>query len=106
MDETFWNGVSIASTLAPGSHAQVRRYRVPAHLVTAGQAVIAVRAVDTGGPGGFAPRADAEGRPPIRLSFEGADLDLTLVIEGAELKDMGRVRNAASTAGTPPSSSE
>lgn len=77
MDETFWNGVSIASTLAPGSHAQVRRYRVPAHLVTAGQAVIAVRAVDTGGPGGFAPRADAEGRAPIRLSFEGADLDLT-----------------------------
>ncbi len=77
MDETFWNGVSIASTLAPGSHAQVRRYKVPAHLVTAGQAVLAVRAVDTGGPGGFTPQAGADGRPPMRLSLEDTDLDLT-----------------------------
>ncbi len=77
MDETFWDGVPVASTLAPGSHAQVRRYRIPAHLVTAGQAVLAVRAVDTGGPGGFTPRASDDGRPPMRLSFGGADLDLT-----------------------------
>ena len=76
MDETFWNGVSIGSTLEPGSHATVRRYRVPAHLVTSGPAVLTVRAVDTGGPGGFAPRGDDGGRPPIRLSFGSEDLDL------------------------------
>lgn len=93
MDETFWNGVSIASTLEPGSHATVRRYRVPAHLVTSGPAVLAVRAVDTGGPGGFAPRTDPQGRPPIRLSFGAEDLDL-----GGEW----RVRRGAPVQALPP----
>ncbi len=77
MDETFWNGFSVASTLSPGSHSKIRRYSIPAHLVSAGAATLSVRAIDTGGPGGFAPGQGDPGRPAMRLSYGGEDLDLT-----------------------------
>ena len=49
-DETYFNGVKIGST--DGYNAD-RIYTIPARLVKKGNAVIAVRVIDTGGGGGF-----------------------------------------------------
>lgn len=52
-DETFWNGQRIGSLLKPNAWNMPRRYTVPASAVTAGKASLVVRALDTGGGGGF-----------------------------------------------------
>ncbi|MDL2256908.1 9-O-acetylesterase [Bacteroidales bacterium OttesenSCG-928-I14] len=49
-DFTYFNGVQVGHTEGWMSH---RSYKVPAGLVKAGKAVIAVRLLDTGGSGGF-----------------------------------------------------
>ncbi len=47
---TYFNGVEVGST---NGHAKPRHYVVPAEVARQGDAVIAVRVHDTGGPGGF-----------------------------------------------------
>lgn len=54
-DTTFWNGSLIGDTDAWN---KARDYIVPGRLVRAGQNVIAVRVLDTGGGGGFRGRPD------------------------------------------------
>jgi len=49
-DVTYFNGEEIGHTT---DYTASRVYTVPAHLVKAGKAVIAVRILDTGGGGGF-----------------------------------------------------
>ncbi len=52
-DTTWFNGTRVGGYEEPGYWATPRVYKVPASLVKAGKAVIAVRAYDTGGAGGF-----------------------------------------------------
>lgn len=55
MDMTFVNGVEVGRTdmAVPNFYNTMRRYTVPAGLLKAGTNVIAVRAYDGQGPGGF-----------------------------------------------------
>ena len=53
MDTTWWNGVKIGGLETPGSHATPRAYTVPIGATRPGRNVLVVRAVDTGGAGGF-----------------------------------------------------
>jgi sialate O-acetylesterase len=50
IDITYFNGVEVGNT---SGWTVEREYTIPAHLVKAGKAVIAVRILDTGGDGGF-----------------------------------------------------
>jgi sialate O-acetylesterase len=50
-DQTYFNGTPVGATIA--QHTARREYTVPAELVKAGRAVIAVLVYDTGGAGGF-----------------------------------------------------
>lgn len=52
-DETFFNGVSVGETRGANQWNSPRRYTVPAKLVKAGPAVVAVSVLDTGGGGGM-----------------------------------------------------
>ncbi|MFG0258956.1 MAG: sialate O-acetylesterase [Phycisphaerales bacterium JB041] len=52
-DETFFNGVSVGETRGANQWNSPRRYTVPAALVKAGPAVVAVSVLDTGGGGGM-----------------------------------------------------
>ena len=52
-DETFFNGVSVGETRGVNQWNSPRRYTVPAKLVKAGPAVVAVSVLDTGGGGGM-----------------------------------------------------
>ena len=54
-DVTFFNGVEVGHVEGDQKH---RVYKVPANLVTKGEAIIAVRAHDTGGKGGLSGPAD------------------------------------------------
>lgn len=49
-ETTYFNGIEIGSNVMSNSN---RQYKIPKNLVKKGKAVIAVRLVDTGGPGGF-----------------------------------------------------
>ena len=53
MDTTYFNGERIDGREGPGFHNVPRKYEVPGDVVRAGRNVIAIRALDTGGPGGF-----------------------------------------------------
>jgi hypothetical protein len=55
VDVTWFDGVAVGSTgrNAEGFWRRPRRYSVPASLVEPGEAVLAVRLEDFGGPGGF-----------------------------------------------------
>ena len=72
-DITWWNGVEIGRTQG---WTLVREYRVPAELVKAGKAVVAVRVLDTSGAAGIyeaerfeiAPVGDAAPAAPISLA--------------------------------------
>lgn len=75
-DQTYFNGVLVGETgpnVANSWQAQ-RVYRVPANLVKAGEAVIAVRAMDSGGGGGIHQGplriALADGGQPIKLESD------------------------------------
>lgn len=53
MDAVYLDGQQVGATLAPGSHDKPRTYTIPASLAAAGDRVLAVRVLDTGGPGGI-----------------------------------------------------
>jgi len=53
VDTTWFAGEKVGGYEAMGAWSTPRVYEVPGQLVRAGRTVIVVRAVDTGGPGGF-----------------------------------------------------
>ncbi len=53
MDITFFNGEMVGSHEAEGEWQTLRKYKVPAKLVKAGQNILAVRVLDTRGGGGI-----------------------------------------------------
>lgn len=67
-DTTYFNGEVVGERMGEGNWNVPRVYRVPGSLVKAGRAVIAVRMLDTGGPGGMMGRAEQ-----LKLSVEGGD---------------------------------
>jgi sialate O-acetylesterase len=91
MDTTWFNGRRIGGHESDGQHQTPRRYEVPGELVRAGANVIAVRAVDTGGPGGIYGRPEqltlsVAGDPPLpALSLAGE----WRLKPGAALVDVG-----------------
>ena len=66
MDTAWINGQRVGGTERAGAHQEAREYTVPAGVVRTGHNVIAVRVVDTGGPGGFFGQ-------PAQLAFRPAD---------------------------------
>ena len=58
MDTTWVNGVRVGGHEDAGHHTTYRRYKVPAGVVVPGTNTIAVRVLDTGGPGGMTGTAD------------------------------------------------
>ncbi len=75
-DTTWFNGRRVGASHADGLWNQPRSYRVPASAVTGGSAVLAVRAVDTGGGGGFTGNAEQmrihpQGEPGSSLPLAG-----------------------------------
>ncbi len=55
LDDTYWNGELIGRTTAdtPGYWAAKRRYTIPAAKVVPGKTILAIRAFDRAGGGGF-----------------------------------------------------
>ncbi len=53
MDTTWVNGVRVGGHEEAGHHTTLRRYAVPAGVVVPGENTLAVRVLDTGGPGGL-----------------------------------------------------
>ena len=66
-DTTYFNGVKVGATGAetPNFWQTPRRYKVPAAIVKAGRAVIAVRAWDHGGEGGLMGPTEAMSLAPV-----------------------------------------
>lgn len=65
MDATFINGKKIGGLAGPGSANAPREMRIPASLLLKGRNVVAIRAIDNGGPGSITGRmtiSDAAGR--------------------------------------------
>ena len=77
MDTTWFQGQRVGATELPGQHAKPRVYSVPAELVEAGPAVLCVRAVDTGGAGGFSAPAD-----DLRLGLAGSEQQDSISLAG------------------------
>ncbi|MBQ9667205.1 MAG: 9-O-acetylesterase [Prevotella sp.] len=69
LDYTYFNGELIGQT---NSYGEMRLYTIPARLVKAGQAVVTVRIIDTGGEGGIYSSADQ-----IYLECRGERVTLT-----------------------------
>lgn len=74
-DDAWFDGVHVGSTREDGRWNAARRYAVPASAVRAGRCAIALRVLDTGGPGGFhggpgelVLRSDDESLAPIPLA--------------------------------------
>ncbi|MEM1448973.1 MAG: sialate O-acetylesterase [Planctomycetota bacterium] len=88
-DETFWNGASVGTTVEPGGWSKPRRYVVPGANVIAGPTTIAIRVVDTGGPGGFG----GDGSAGLRATCDDAMIDLS---------GEWRVRKGSSASSLPP----
>ncbi|MFT4565232.1 MAG: sialate O-acetylesterase [Saprospiraceae bacterium] len=51
MDETYINGVKIGGMAGNGHYATPRNYNIPEGVLKPGKNLIAIRAIDTGGPG-------------------------------------------------------
>lgn len=93
MDTTWLNGHRLGGTEVPGRWNFPRKYAVPAGVAKAGRNVIAVRAVDTGGAGGFV------GDPAqLWIGADSADADARIslagdwrVHKGAALADLPRI---------------
>lgn len=64
VDSTWFAGEKVGGYEAMGAWSTPRVYEVPGRLVRSGRTVITVRAVDTGGPGGFLGPAES-----MRLSL-------------------------------------
>lgn len=77
-DEVFFNGEKIGETndFTPGFYKLNRVYKIPGRLVRAGDNLLAVRLVDTAGPGGFYGKSDIfslypTGRPEQKIPLAG-----------------------------------
>ena len=86
-EETWFNGEKIGATEGAGT---ARRYRIPASLVKAGVATLAVRVLDTGGLGGFTGEESEmyiapSGRETLRENLNGEWIFRTSV----SLNDVG-----------------
>ncbi len=58
--DTVWiNGQRAAASMNPGVHATPRRYTIPPGIIRPGTNSIAIRILDTGGPGGVTGEPDA-----------------------------------------------
>lgn len=68
-DTTYWNGVPVGAT---NDHQRARHYTVSGAQVKAGRNVIAVRALDTGGDGGFSGPALSMKSGAEAVSLDGA----------------------------------
>jgi len=73
-DTTFVNGVEVGQMNVWNA---ARNYKIPAGLLKTGRNVIAVRVLDTSGPGGFSGEANE-----MKLTPEGADGSGTMSISG------------------------
>ena len=67
-DTTYWNGAVVGAT---DGFSRTRSYPVPAAQVKPGRNVIAVRVLDTGGPGGFSGPALSMKSGPDSVSLDG-----------------------------------
>ena len=77
MDTTFFDGTRIGGEETPGFHDKPRSYAIPANLATAGPHTLAIRILDTGGPGGLTgDQAQNTLRP------EGAAMEAALPLSG------------------------
>ncbi len=65
MDTVWFQGERIGGMESAGQWQTARRYTIPGRLVRAGNAVLAVRVLDTGGEGGFATDAEAMRMFPV-----------------------------------------
>lgn len=72
-DTTWFNGRKVGESMGDGNWATPRVYAVPAELVKAGRAVIAVRMLDNQGDGGMAGKAEQ-----LRLSAAGGGNSISL----------------------------
>ena len=74
-DDAFLNGAKVGHT---DGWQEVRRYKVPAGVLREGRNVLAIRALDTGGNGGF----HGADKDVPRIEFGGAAPALSLAGEG------------------------
>ncbi|MEC7584667.1 MAG: sialate O-acetylesterase [Planctomycetota bacterium] len=65
MDSVWFQGRRVGGREEPGHWNRPRDYRIPGKEVRAGEAVLAVRVVDTGGEGGFTAQAEALRLVPV-----------------------------------------
>lgn len=87
MDTVWFAGERVGGRELPGHARERREYRIPARLVAAGPAVLAVRVVDTGGEGGILGDAEAMRLSPV--AGEGGSISLAdgwRFARGAELR--------------------
>ncbi|HMN95192.1 MAG TPA: DUF1080 domain-containing protein [Phycisphaerales bacterium] len=89
-DELFVNGVLVGGTREDGEWATPRRYAIPGGLLREGDNLIAIRVLDTGGPGGV------NGRPEQMLLRRAAGGD------AVPLAGEWRLRRGAAMADIPP----
>lgn len=68
MDVTYINGQKVGSTLGAGFWAAHREYEIPKGLLKKGSNLIAIKAIDTGGPGLIV--------SPVKLTSENEEIDL------------------------------
>ena len=80
-DTTYWNGVTVGAT---NDHQKARNYTVPGAQVKAGRNTIVVRALDTGGDGGFSGPALSMQSGNDTVSLDGA----WKVRQGKALQDL------------------
>lgn len=53
MDATYINGEYVGGLVGPGFHYTLREFTIPKSILKIGENTIAIRAIDTGGPGEF-----------------------------------------------------
>ncbi|KAA3607266.1 MAG: 9-O-acetylesterase [Planctomycetota bacterium] len=77
MDATWFQGHKVGEHQKAGQWQTPRKYSIPARLVKAGENLIAVRVLDTGGAGGFHGNAEnlrlyPKGNPQAAISLAGS----------------------------------
>jgi sialate O-acetylesterase len=72
MDTTYFDGVRVGGQETPGFHDKPRRYTIPAERSTPGPHMLAIRILDTGGPGGL-----AKGPNTLHAEGDSETLDLS-----------------------------
>ncbi len=90
MDTVWINGERVGGIDRPGFWNRPRVYEVPADLLIPGRNTIAVRVLDTGGPGGFSGEPDAItlealAEDSVRIDLSGS----WRVRAGASMRDLG-----------------